>query len=95
MQKERACTIKPTHLKANRRYSGSMSLYRKNGFRLIDGKPLWNPLVLEKARGSSGFSFYVLWLRVTGLVLLLGRFTVWPFLWVNGYHRKKRLWFAE
>ena len=86
---------KPTHLKANRRYSGSVLLYRKNGFRLIDGRPRWNPLVLEKACGGSRFRFYVLWLRVTGLVLLLGRFAVWPFFWVNGYHRKKRLWFGK
>lgn len=86
---------KPTHLRTNRQYSGSMSLYRKNGFRLIDGKPRWNPLVLEKTCSGSGFSFYVLWLRLTGLVLLLGRFTVWPFLWVNGYHYRKRLWFTE
>jgi len=86
---------KPTHLISNRRHSGSMSLYRKNGFRLIDGKPQWNPLVLEKTCRSSGFSFHVLTLHATALVLLLGRFTVWPFLWVNGYHRKKRLWFGE
>ena len=88
---------KPTHLKANRKYSGSISLYRKNGFRLIDGKPQWNPLVLEKTgRGSGkGFDFHVLWLRLTGMVLVLGRFSVWPFLWVNGYHKKKREWFGK
>lgn len=85
---------KPTHLKANRRYSGSISLYRKNEFRLIDGKPQWNPLVLEKAC-SGGFGFYMLWLRMTGMVLVLGRFTVWPFLWINGYHKKKQSWFGE
>lgn len=36
-----------THLKSNRRYSGSLSLFTRSGFRLLDGELGWNPLVLQ------------------------------------------------
>ena len=88
---------KPTHLKSNRRYSGSLSLYRKHSFALIDGKPLWMPLVFRKKTDGDkdGLKLYALWLRLTGLALLLGRFTVLPFLWANVYHKKKQEWFGK
>jgi 2-polyprenyl-3-methyl-5-hydroxy-6-metoxy-1,4-benzoquinol methylase len=73
----------PTHLKANRKYSGNLSrLYKANGLKLIDGCFFWNPLVLEKT-GPGVFSwgrrpFWCLWLRVTGMLLAIGRWWNWP-----------------
>lgn len=88
---------KPTHLRANRRYSGSLSLFTKNGFRLIDGKGGWNPVVFEKVNGDSTSykrsRLKLLILMITGLCLSVGRFFVWPFLLVNAYHQKRRNWF--
>ena len=90
---------KPTHLKANRRYAGSLSLYQKNGFRLIDGKGGWNPLVLEKVGNTSvkykRSRMKLLALRIAGLCLCVGRFFIWPFLLVNAYHQRRREWFNE
>jgi SAM-dependent methyltransferase len=82
----------PTHLKANRRYSGSISLYRRHNLRLLDGQTGWNPLVFEKIPGSSPnhptFRLKILALRLAGLYLSLGRFSVMPFWWVDSYRRK-------
>ena len=38
----------PTHLKANRKYSGNLELYLQSGLRLINGRFFWNPLFFEK-----------------------------------------------
>jgi 2-polyprenyl-3-methyl-5-hydroxy-6-metoxy-1,4-benzoquinol methylase len=88
-----------THLKSNRKYSGSLRLYEKNGLKLVDGEPFWNPIILKKVSGrKTDFSFLkpkLLALRLAGLYLALGRFTILPFLWVNSYLRKGRRWFRE
>jgi len=87
----------PTHLKANRRHSGSLSLYERHGFRFVDGEPGWNPIVLEKvsdgARGRSRFSPKLLALRLAGWYLALGRFSTLPFWWVDSYRRRHNQWF--
>jgi len=87
----------PTHLKANRRYSGSLSLYQKQGLKLVDGDIGWNPIVLKKlpedSQSRCSFSTKVLGLRLAGLYLALGRFSTLPFWWVDAYRRKKNRWF--
>lgn len=86
----------PTHLKANRRYSGDMSLYRRCGFRLIDGDIRWNPLVFRK--GAATRLNWRLWpklfaIRVAGVYLAMGRFSVLPFWWVYRYRNKWNMGF--
>lgn len=89
----------PTHLKKNRKYSGSLKLYEKNGFKLVGGEPAWNPIFLKKVKGERTDLFWskpeLLVIRLTGLYLMLGRFTVLPFLWLNSYVAKGRRWFNE
>jgi hypothetical protein len=87
----------PTHLKANRRYSGSLSLYEEHGFRLVDGEAGWNPIALQKLGGGLPsrwrFSPKLLGLRLAGLYLAIGRFSTRPFSWVDSYRRKRNEWF--
>ena len=89
----------PTHLKSNRKYSGSLRLYEQNGLKLVDGESSWGPITLKKKSGlKTDYSFFkpkLLALRFAGLYLALGRFTILPFLWVNSYQRKGRRWFNE
>ncbi len=89
----------PTHLKKNRKYSGSLRLYEKNGFKLIGGEPAWNPIYLKKVRAGeqvcSQLRPELLAVRFAGLYLSLGRVTVLPFLWLNNYVAKGRRWFGE
>lgn len=89
----------PTHLKCNRRYSGSLSLYKKHNLRLIDGEFGWNPIVLQKvANGSQApcrFSVKLLGLRLAGWYLATGRFSTLPFWWVDSYRRKRNRWFDK
>ena len=67
----------PTHLRSNRRFSGCIrSLYGKAGFRLFDGRPFWNPLILAKAGdlllspGSAGSRISI---RMIGAILRCGQ----------------------
>jgi len=89
----------PTHLKSNRKYSGSLRLYEKHGLRLVGGELSWDPITLKKNSSRkndySPFKPKLLAIRLTGLYLALGRFTILPFLWVNSYQRKKQRWFGE
>ena len=87
----------PTHLKANRKYSGSLSLYRKHNLRLVDGEFGWNPIVLQKTDGASPSrsSAKILRLKLIGLYLALGRFSVIPFWWVDRFRRRHNQWFDE
>ena len=88
-----------THLKSNRKYSGSLRLYEKHGLKLVDGELFWNPITLKKIScrktDYSSFKPKLLALRLVGLYLALGRFTILPFLWINSYQRKGRRWFKE
>ena len=89
----------PTHLKANRRYSGTLALYEKHNLRLVDGVPGWNPIVLrEMANGMPWrlrFSPKLLGIRLAGLYLALGRFSSLPFWWVDSFRRRRNQWFDE
>ncbi len=88
-----------THLKSNRKYSGSLRLYEKHDLTLVDGELSWGPITLKKISGRktdfSSFKPKLLALRLAGLYLALGRFTTLPFLWVNSYQRRGRRWFNE
>ena len=86
----------PTHLRANRRYSGSLWFYERHNLALVDGQLGWNPLVLQK--GGNGrplrgwFNPKLLALRVVGLYWHLGRLTDLPFRWVYPYLRRREQW---
>jgi len=89
----------PTHLKANRSFSGKLSLYTNLGLKLIDGDLFWNPLVFQKPPDQcsipSPFTPRLLALRLIGLYLTLGRFSILPFLWVDSYRKKTNKWFED
>ncbi len=89
----------PTHLKSNRKYSGSLRLYEKHGLKLVYGALTWDPITLKKITDRKteypSIKPRLLALRLAGLYLALGRFTILPFLWVNSYQRKGRRWFNE
>ncbi|MHC4533612.1 MAG: class I SAM-dependent methyltransferase [Planctomycetota bacterium] len=89
----------PTHLKSNRKYSGSLGLYTKHGLKLVDGERSWDPITLKKISGRkvdySSLKPKLLALRLAGLYLALGRFTILPFLWINSYQRRGRRWFND
>ena len=91
----------PTHLKANRKYSGSLELYLKNELRLINGRFFWNPLIFEKISDEveprkvecSAWGLFAI--KLGGLYLSLGRLTTLPFLWIDSYRRGHNRWFEE
>ena len=87
----------PTHLRGNRRFSGSLNLYRQAGLQLIAGRLTWYPIVLRKPgptppppeRATIG-------LRLTGAIQALGRVAAWPFVpvhflrWMGNTRYKQR-----
>ncbi len=78
-----------THLTANRKFSGDIArLYRPAGFRLIDGKFFWAPIVLELVVGTDQRTTVPIRKRfslaVGGLLLYVGRFWNWPHLFIAG-----------
>ena len=83
----------PTHLKVNRKYSGRLDLYNQANLKLVNGRFFWNPLFFEKVSDDnksakpqrSAFGMFAI--KLGGLYLSLGRFSVWPFLWID-YYRK-------
>lgn len=84
----------PTHLRRNRRFSGSLDLYRQAGLRPAGGVMSWYPLVLQKpgtpqatADGPIGrdHSGGMLSVRIGGAIQKIGRFTAWPFLPLHLY----------
>ena len=89
----------PTHLKSNRRFSGSLSLFRKHNLQITDGATGWNPIVLQKTESSSCKRPRLCWktikLKLMGCFLSLGRFTFLPFHWVVYYRNKKSRWFRD
>ncbi|MGB0714435.1 MAG: class I SAM-dependent methyltransferase [Phycisphaerae bacterium] len=89
----------PTHLASVRRYSGDLSLYRNEGLILEDGEIGWNPLVLVKPdgvfKGPSPFRPKMLMLRLAGLYMCLGRFSVVPFLFGDRLRQRKGRWFDD
>lgn len=75
----------PTHLRENRRFSGSTWLYRQAGLRLIDGEFTWFPLVLQKpgAQCPPVSRTGALLARLTAPIQAIGRLSAWPFLPVH------------
>jgi SAM-dependent methyltransferase len=80
----------PTHLKGNRRFSGSLNLYRQAGLQLVAGRRTWYPIVLRKpalslSNGASAAPLppparIPLGLRLFGAFQLMGRVAAWPFI---------------
>ena len=91
----------PTHLKINRKYSGSLALYRDCGLSLINGTFFWNPLIFEKMsndvknRKPQRSVLGMFSLKLGGLYLSLGRFSTLPFLWIDSYRTSHNRWFDE
>ncbi|HRP61740.1 MAG TPA: class I SAM-dependent methyltransferase [Phycisphaerales bacterium] len=87
----------PTHLKNNRRFSGSLSLYTNAGLNLVDGQLFWNPLVLEKpAEGLTRRApLRSSLLQLTGLYLRLGRVAAFPFYPIHWYRCARQRWFGQ
>jgi SAM-dependent methyltransferase len=92
----------PTHLKANRRYSGRVSLYTGAGLRLVDGRAFWNPLVFEKSRNvENSKRRNVAGIRrskrvvmaMAGAYYALGRWTALPFYPVHVLRWAQSRWF--
>ena len=94
------CKTSPTHLKSNRKYSGSLSLYTNRNLRLIDGDFRWNPLVFEKPADGLVTVCHrkllkLFLIKFIGLYFMLGRLCFLPFLWIRYYRRAKRNWFGQ
>ena len=73
----------PTHLRANRRYSGDLAqLYTRNGLYLVDGRFLWDPIALRKPAADGSVSrrrrFWCWALRASGCLLAVARFWSFP-----------------
>ena len=88
----------PTHLDANRRYSGDLSLFEKHGLQLTDGTYGWAPLALRKLDGGSPARDLLpklLLLRLIGLGLAVARFWLFPFCWVDFYRSRHNQWFDQ
>lgn len=73
----------PTHLDINRKYSGSLSLYRRHGFRLVDGSLDWAPLAFSLGSSSCrGSRLRRLALRAMGCFFAGARITPRPYCWL-------------
>jgi SAM-dependent methyltransferase len=44
---------RPTHLAANRKYSGSLALFRSAGFEPLAGRWMWDPVAFRKGLGGT------------------------------------------
>ncbi len=78
-----------THLAVNRKYCGDLArLYRSAGFRVIDGKFFWHPIVLEMTVGTSARTPVPLGRRLSlglgGLLLSIARVWNSPHLFIAG-----------
>ncbi|MFK7852264.1 MAG: class I SAM-dependent methyltransferase [Akkermansiaceae bacterium] len=80
----------PTHVAASRKFSGDSSLYTNAGFRVLDGRAMWNPIVLQ-APGGKRLPPAVLGklrLLLGKPYLMTGRNSVRPFRILHGMKRK-------
>jgi len=87
----------PTHVAASRRFSGNMKLYTDVGFRVLDGRPLWNPVV-RQAPGGEKLSSSILGkfrLMLGKPYLMTGRKSVKPFRRIHEIKRKHQHWFEN
>lgn len=89
----------PTHLRQNRKHSGSLKLYKQNGLTLIDGELAWNPIVLQKTDSQQPSpppkAATLAKLKLTGLLLTLARYPIIPFKHAELYVRKLGVWFDD
>lgn len=89
----------PTHLKSNRKYSGSMALYEREGLQLANGVWTWSPLALRKPGGSHprrlSAALNRCMIRAFTPYLLVGRLTIVPFLWGDFLRHIEGRWFPE
>jgi 2-polyprenyl-3-methyl-5-hydroxy-6-metoxy-1,4-benzoquinol methylase len=79
--------LNPTHLESNVKYSGDLRrLYGKHGFRLLDGRLFWDPLVLVRGAPEANLpAASVVWrcvLRATGVLLAFARVWRGPHNWI-------------
>ncbi len=87
-----------THLSSNRRYSGDITLYERNGFQCVDGELAWNPIVLE--RTDAPLPFIRRWrprqwlLRIAPCFMSLGRSSATPFFWADRLRMLNDRWFV-
>ena len=76
----------PTHLRANARYSGSLRLYTRQGFVLVDGRLNWAPLMLVKRASDVALPprkpLRLLALHAHGVFLAGGRLWQAPYCWL-------------
>lgn len=89
-----------THLRVNRRFSGSLALFRRAGFKLLDAHPSWAPLVFVRDDGTPPRRPLLALPRLAlaypfGLVLSIGRVTALPFEAVNLVCRLVQPWFIH
>lgn len=83
----------PTHLASNRRFSGDLKrLYGPHRLRLIDGRLMWDPLVLERPGGRPAPVTWATRLRIQAgsLVLKLAGWCPWPFVAATNYALRRR-----
>ena len=89
----------PTHLRASRRYSGSLDLYRQAGLTLVDGTPAWSPLSLRKAdtpgKARRGAALNRMIIRCVGAGMTTGRLVTFPFLWGDDLRLIEARWFPN
>jgi SAM-dependent methyltransferase len=71
----------PTHLRSNRKFSGSLELYRQAGLRLVDGRFTWLPLVLQKSGPAASLACALggNLARLATPFHWIGRVCAWPF----------------
>jgi len=67
--------FRPTHLAANRKYSGDLGLYRRAGFEPLGGNCFWEPIAFRK--GKAGSLGQTSLLRLGQPLLMSGRW-LWP-----------------
>ncbi|HEX4796544.1 MAG TPA: methyltransferase domain-containing protein [Humisphaera sp.] len=79
----------PTHLRSNRRFSGSLRLFERAGLDLVDGRMTWYPLVFRKGTADEAGTerLAVLLTRLSAGPQKLGRWATWPFLPVHWLRR--------
>ena len=89
-----------THLRSNRPYSGSLALFRKAGFTLVDAQPTWAPLILARDGGRPPRRPWLAYARqplacAFGPILTLGRFTGLPSELINLVTRMAQPWYLD
>lgn len=83
-----------THLRASRRYSGSLSVYTRAGLRPVRAWPFWDPIVLERREGLSPAELTARGVALPwGMLLHLGRLSGLPFYWQHTLRRLTGRWF--